>query len=459
MILSKTNTHSGQRERMLEASVPKLVITLAIPTIISMMVSAIYNMADTYFVSQINTSASGAVGIVFSIMALIQAVGFTIGMGSGSISSRLLGQGIPERAAIFASSAVTAALIAGSLLTCFGLLFLQDFVWVLGATQTIYPYALDYATYILWGAPVMCISFTLNNLLRWQGKAKLSVVGLGIGGILNIILDPIFIFVLKLGISGAAIATLVSQLTSMCILSSFFLLRHSEIRVSLKCVSRSPRIYFLILKSGLPSFFRQGMSSVSTMALNFNAGIYGDAAVAAMAIVTKVFNFILSAVIGFGQGMQPVVGYNYGAGKLHRVRQAVFFSIKFCTIILTVAAIVGALFAHEIVAFFRDDPQVIEIGTRAFRYQCITLPIGSVLVFSNMVFQSMGKSVRASILALCRQGLVFIPMVFLLPNLFGLTGLELTQTVSDAVACIISSIIFVHYFFVELPKEQQKEPD
>lgn len=459
MILSTIAANSKQRDRMLETPVPKLVVTLAIPTIISMMVSAIYNMADTYFVSQINTSASGAVGIVFSIMALIQAVGYTIGMGSGSISSRLLGQGIPERAAIFASSAVAAALVAGSVLTFLGLFFLQDFVWVLGATQTIYPYALDYATYILWGAPVMCIAFAFNNLLRWQGKAKLSVIGLGTGGILNIILDPIFIFVLKLGISGAALATLISQLTSMCILTSFFLLGRSEIRVSPQCVSRSPRIYLLILKSGLPSFFRQGMSGISAMALNFNAGMYGDAAVAALAIVSKVFNFLLSAVVGFGQGMQPVVGYNYGAGKLNRVKEAVLFSIQFCTILLTIVAIVGGIFAHEIVAFFRDDPQVIEIGTRAFRYQCFTLPIGAVLVFSNMVFQSMGKSVRASVLAMCRQGLVFIPMVFLLPNLFGLTGLELTQTVSDTVAFIIASVIFIHYFFVELPKEQQKQPD
>ena len=432
--------------RMLEEPVPRLVLTLAVPTIISMMVTSIYNMADTYFVSQINTSASGAVGIVFSIMAIIQAVGFTIGMGSGSVASRLLGQGLPDRAAVIASSAVVAAVVCGSLLTLAGLGTLEHFVWILGATETIYPYALQYATYILWGAPVMCLAFTLNNLLRWQGKANRSVIGLGIGGVLNILLDPIFIFGLDLGISGAAIATLLSQCVSASILASFFLRGQSEIRVSIRCVSTAPKIYLTIFKSGMPSFFRQGMASVSAMALNFNAGVYGDAAVAAMAIVTKVFNFLLSAVIGFGQGMQPVVGYNYGAKELGRVRQAVSFSLKFCTVILTVAAAAGAVFAPQIVQFFRNDPAVVAVGTQAFRFQCISLPLAAVLVFANMLFQSLGKSWRASLLALCRQGMFFIPLVYLLPMHFGLLGLEVTQMCSDLIAFLVSAAFLLHYF-------------
>ena len=443
---SRERPRRDQRTRMLEEPVPRLVLTLAVPTIISMMVTSIYNMADTYFVSQINTSASGAVGIVFSIMAIIQAVGFTIGMGSGSVASRLLGQGLPDRAAVIASSAVVAAVVCGSLLTLAGLGTLEHFVWILGATETIYPYALQYATYILWGAPVMCLAFTLNNLLRWQGKANRSVIGLGIGGVLNILLDPIFIFGLDLGISGAAIATLLSQCVSASILASFFLRGQSEIRVSIRCVSTAPKIYLTIFKSGMPSFFRQGMASVSAMALNFNAGVYGDAAVAAMAIVTKVFNFLLSAVIGFGQGMQPVVGYNYGAKELGRVRQAVSFSLKFCTVILTVAAAVGAVFAPQIVQFFRNDPAVVAVGTQAFRFQCISLPLAAVLVFANMLFQSLGKSWRASLLALCRQGMFFIPLVYLLPMHFGLLGLEVTQMCSDLIAFLVSAAFLLHYF-------------
>jgi len=449
---SRERPRRDQRTRMLEEPVPRLVLTLAVPTIISMMVTSIYNMADTYFVSQINTSASGAVGIVFSIMAIIQAVGFTIGMGSGSVASRLLGQGLPDRATVIASSAVVAAVVCGSLLTLAGLGTLEHFVWILGATETIYPYALQYATYILWGAPVMCLAFTLNNLLRWQGKANRSVIGLGIGGVLNILLDPIFIFGLDLGISGAAIATLLSQCVSASILASFFLRGQSEIRVSIRCVSTAPKIYLTIFKSGMPSFFRQGMASVSAMALNFNAGVYGDAAVAAMAIVTKVFNFLLSAVIGFGQGMQPVVGYNYGAKELGRVRQAVSFSLKFCTVILTVAAAAGAVFAPQIVQFFRNDPAVVAVGTQAFRFQCISLPLAAVLVFANMLFQSLGKSWRASLLALCRQGMFFIPLVYLLPMHFGLLGLEVTQMCSDLIAFLVSAAFLLHYFWREFDR-------
>ena len=442
-----------QRQKMLETPIPPLVCRLAVPTIISMMVTSIYNMADTYFVSQINTSASGAVGIVFSAMAIIQAVGFTVGMGSGSIASRLLGQDSREEANTYASSAVLMALVLGLLLGAFGLLMIEDLVWWLGSTPTIYPYALDYATYILMGAPIMVLSFTLNNLLRWQGKASLSVFGLATGGILNMILDPIFIYPLNMGIAGAGAATFLSQCVSLVILSSFFFFKRSDLRVSPWCISRSPRIYLAILKQGMPSFFRQGVLSVSTMALNFNAKVYGDAAVAALAIVTKIFNFIQSVVIGFGQGFQPVLGYNYGAGRLDRVKQALVFSLRTCTIILTIAAVVGFLFPTPIIAFFRDDQQVIDIGARAFRFQCVTLPLTAVLTFSNMLFQSLGKSIRATILAICRQGL-YIPLVYLLSWRFGLTGLELTQAVGDLLGFLISASIISHYFLREFGKER-----
>lgn len=442
-----------QRQKMLETPIPPLICSLAVPTIISMMVTSIYNMADTYFVSQINTSASGAVGVVFSIMAIIQAVGFTVGMGSGSIAARLLGQGKQKEADTYASSAVLTALVLGLTLMALGLLNLDDLIWFLGSTDTIFPYAMDYAQYILLGTPVMILSFTLNNLLRWQGKAKLSVFGLGIGGVLNMILDPIFIFGLDMGIGGAALATLLSQCVGVTILTSFFLLKFSDLRVSPACISRSPRVYLAILKQGMPSFFRQGVMSMSTMALNWNARLFGDAAVAALSIVSKVFMFIQSIVIGFGQGFQPVLGYNYGANRLDRVKEAVWFSLKVGTAILSVGAVVGFLFSPEIVTFFRrNDPLVIEIGSRAFRYQCLTLPLGAVLMFSNMLFQSLGKSVRATILAVCRQGL-YIPLVYLLCWKLGLTGLEMTQTVADLLAFFISAGILARYFRTEFGKE------
>lgn len=447
-----------QRQKMLETPIPPLICSLAAPTIVSMLVTSIYNMADTYFVSQINTSASGAVGIVFSIMSIIQAVGFTVGMGSGSISARLLGQGDQKMADTYASSAVLTALVLGVSLGALGLSNISSLIWVLGSTPTIYPYALDYARYILLGTPVMIVSFTLNNLLRWQGKASLAVLGLGTGGILNMFLDPIFIFVLDLGIAGAAIATLLSQCISLSILSSFFFLKKSDLRVSPRCISRSPKLYLSIFKQGMPSFFRQGILSVSTMALNFNARLYGDAAVAALAIVTKVFMVIQSVIIGFGQGFQPVLGFNFGAGRLDRVKQALVFSLKVCTVILTVAAVTGFLFAPQIITFFRrNDPDVIAIGTRAFRFQCFTLPLLAVLTFANMLFQSLGKSYRATVLAICRQG-VYIPLVFFLSAQFGLTGLEATQATADLLAFLVSGSVMSHFFLKEFGRECSTPP-
>ncbi len=442
-----------QRARMLETPINRLIPSLAVPTIISMLVTSIYNMADTYFVSQLNTSASGAVGVVFSLMAIIQAVGFTVGMGTGSIASRLLGQDKGEQADVFASSGVVAALVVGVAMAGLGLGFRADLMWLLGSTETIYPYALDYAFYIILGAPVMILSFTLNNLLRWQGKANLSVFGLATGGILNMILDPIFIYGFQMGISGAGAATLLSQCVSLTILTSFFLMKKSQLRVSPVCVSRSPGTYLAILKQGMPSFFRQGVLSASTMALNYNAKLYGDAAVAALSIVTKVFMVIQSIVIGFGQGFQPVLGYNYGAKRLDRVKEAVWFSVKTCTVILTVGAVIGFVLAPHIITLFRrDDAVVIAIGTRAFRYQCLTLPLGAVLVFANMFFQSLGKSWRAVLLAICRQGL-YIPLVYLMTGRFGLSGLESTQAVADVLSFVLSASVILHYFKTEFGKE------
>ena len=441
-----------QRQKMLETPIPPLICKMAVPTIISMLVTAIYNTADTYFVSQINTSASGAVGIVFSVMAIIQAFGFTIGVGSGSIASRLLGQDEHEQANVFATTGILMALVLGLGLCAAGLANIDELMWLLGSTGTIYPYALEYARYILLGSPVMILSFTMNNLMRWQGKANLAVFGLATGGILNIFLDPLFIFGLDMGIGGAGAATLLSQCFSMTFLFCLLLSSKSELKIRPKYIARSPIIYGRILKQGMPSFWRQGVLSIGTMALNYNARLYGDAAVAALAICTKVFQMINSVIIGFGHGFQPVLGFNYGAKRWDRVKQAVVFSLKTCFIILTVAAVCGFFLAPHIVTLFRDDPAVIEIGTRVFRFQCLVMPTFSVAVFSNMFFQAVGKSWRATILAICRPGFL-IPLSFAMTRLFGLTGLELTQPCSDAMSFLIASAIMLHYFKGEFGKE------
>ena len=439
-------TPEEHRQYMLETPVEPLITTLAVPTIMTMLVTALYNMADTFFVSQINTSASGAVGVVFSIMTIIQAVGFTVGMGTGSIAAQLMGKGEMEQAHRYASSAAMMGLVCGLTVTVSGLWNLDWLIWEMGATPTIYPYAVDYAKYILLGAPVMVLSYLLNNLMRWQGKAHRSAIGMMSGGILNMVLDPIFIFVFELGIAGAAIATLLSQCVSLFILCVLFVRGESDLKISLKLVSTRPGLYWHIFKSGMPSFLRQGVAGMASMALNRAAYPYGDAAVAAMAIVTKVFMFINSAIIGFGQGFQPVVGYSYGAGKLDRVKQAVKFSMKTCTVVLCAAAAVGYVFAPQIVQAFRDDPAVVEIGVRAFRFQCLSIPFGAVTVFSNMLFQSLGKSWRAALLAVCKQGLCFIPVVTLLSRNMGLMGLEMSQMVADLMTVVVSSVTLLHFF-------------
>ena len=346
------NRDELQYAKMTQTPVGPLITSLAIPTIISMLVTAIYNIGDTYFVSKLGTSASGAVGIVFSLMAIIQSVGFTIGMGSGARISRLLGAQRTDDANAVAASGFCAAVVLGSLLTVFGLLFLDPLMRVLGATSTILPYARDYARYILFAAPVMAASFLLNNILRAEGKARLAMVGLTSGGILNLLLDPLFIFTFDMGIAGAAIATALSQCVSFGILLSWFLAGKTITRPTVARISRRPDAYLKILKNGFPSFCRQGLASIATIALNVSAAVYGDAAVAAMSIVGKIFMFVFAINLGIGQGYMPVVGYNYGAGQYGRVKAAFLFTLKVACVLMTASAIAGFLSAPSLIRFF-----------------------------------------------------------------------------------------------------------
>lgn len=446
----------AQYQKMTQAPIPKLIITLAVPTIISMLTNAIYNMADTFFVAQLGTSAAGAVGIVFSLMAIIQAIGFMLGMGAGSMISRLLGQQDNEEADKTGSTAFFTAIAFGLLLTISGLLFLDPLMQLLGATPTILPHARNYAQYILLGAPVMCASFVLNNILRSQGKALLSMIGLSFGGFLNIALDPLFIFTFGLGTGGAAIATLLSQCVSFCIMLSFFLFGKSVVRLGIRKVSRKFSTYFAIVKTGLPSFCRQGLASAATVALNVSAAVYGDPAVAAMSIVGRIFMFVFSAMLGFGQGYQPVVGFNYGAKMYDRVRQSFRFSILVGTVLLTVLGTIGFIFAPQIMALFRrDDLEVINIGAFACRAQCAALLLQPVMTISNMTFQVIGRSWQATFLSCCRQGLFFLPLIAILPACFGLTGVQLTQPIADALtfACCIPLLLF---FFRDLKRMENE---
>ena len=417
---------------MTETPIPKLIVRLAIPTIISMMITSIYNMADTFFVGQIGTSATGAVGVAFSLMAIIQAIGFTFGAGSGNYISRLLGQQRHEEAERIAATGFFTALIAGLILAVAGELFLEPLVRILGATETILPYAMDYIRWILVGAPYMMACFVLNNILRGEGKAMLAMAGIGLGGVLNIGLDPLFIYTFGLGIAGAAIATLLSQCVSFAILLACFLRRKSAVRLHIGQVSRKAEVYARIIKTGMPSFCRQSLASVATVLLNVNAAVYGDAAVAAMSVVGRIFMFVFSFMLGFGQGFQPVAGYNFGAKRYDRVRGATYFTMLVGTVLMSVLAAAGFLAAPGALALFRrDDAEVIAIGALALRAQCVVLPLFGVSTVTNMLLQVTGQSGQATFLSLCRQGIFFVPFILLLPQLIGLLGVQLAQPAAD----------------------------
>lgn len=443
--------------KMTQDPIPKLIISLAIPSIISMVITSIYNMADTYFVGQINTSASASVGVSFSLMALVQAIGFTMGMGSGNYIARLLGQKNLEDAGKVAATGFFTTFGIGVVFSILGWVFLDPLVRLLGATPTMLTYAKDYVRYILFGVPFIMSSYVLNNILRFQGSAYYSMFGIGLGGILNIILDPVFIFGLNLGTGGAAIATSISQFISFCLLL-YASGKGGNLKIRFKNICPKWELYKEILRTGIPSFYRQGLASVTVIVLNHTAGPYGDAAIAAMSIVGRVFHFGVSALLGFGQGFQPVCGFNYGAKLYKRVLEAFWFCIKVAAIALLIIAIIGFIFAPQIIALFRrDDPEVISIGTLAMRLQCIFFPLSAWIVINNMLFQTIGKSKEASIIALARQGLFFLPLILILPLIFGLLGIQLSQPIAD-IGTFLLSIPMSIRITNEL-KQLQKEQD
>ena len=430
---------SSRSEMMLNMPVSRVIPKLAVPTIISMLITSIYNMADTFFVSQLGTSASGAVGVIFSAMAIIQAVAFTIGMGSGTNVSQALGAGDEDTAQRYVSMAFFTALGVGVALAAAGLSSIDWLVRFLGATETIAPYAKDYATYIFYAAPFMMCSLVMNNLLRFEGLSIYGMVGITTGGILNMVLDPLLIFGLGLGTAGAAIATAISQFVSFMILLIMTNTRAAAISIHPRNFRPTARMYGRIFYMGLPSLGRQGIASVSTILLNNAAGLYGDAAIAAMSIVSRFIMFINSTVIGFGQGFQPVCGYCYGAGRYSRVREAYAFCVKVSTIILLVLSVISFVFARPIVTVFRrDDPLVIEIGTFALRAQLLTLPLWGFITMSNMFTQSIGYGVRATIIATARQGIFLIPALLILPPLLGLRGIQIAAPVSDVLTLFLA---------------------
>ncbi len=437
-------TQEQRYRMMMETPIPRLIPKLAVPTIISMLVTAIYNMADTFFVSRIGTSASGAVGIIASLMFMIQAIGFTFGMGSGNYISRSLGDQKGDEAGKAAATAFFTVFLIGIVMMAVGSAFTERLVYFLGATPTIAPYAMDYMRYILYAAPFMLCSFVMNNILRSQGIALYAMFGIATGGILNMILDPILIFGFHMGIAGAAIATMASQMVSFTILLCQCNLRKDSIKIRISRFTPTLRMYGIILHAGLPSLCRQGMMSVSSIVLNVTAGPYGDAAISAMSIVGRFMMFINSGLIGFGQGFQPVCGFNYGAKRYDRVLEAFWFCFKVATVVLTFLGLASFGLARQIITAFRkEDLDVIAIGTRALRLQLLTMPIQGWIIMCNMMTQSVGYGFRASLVAVGRQGLFLVPALLILPGFFGILGVQMAQAVADVCTFFLATAIIL----------------
>lgn len=443
----------NQKHKMMtETPVESLIIKMAIPTIISMLVTSLYNMADTFFVGKISTEATAAAGVAFSLMNLIQAVGFFFGQGSGNYISRAMGKQDYDSAKKMAATGLFGALSIGLIFMALCMAFIKPICVMLGATPTILADTITYVRIILIGAPFMMSSMVLNNQLRFQGSAVYSMIGLCCGAVINVALDPLFIFVFDWGVAGAAAATVISQIISFAVLC-IGTGQKSNIKIQIKNVTPSWFYIKEIFRGGFPSFCRQGLASVATISINFVAGGYGDAAIAAMSVVQRVVMFVFSALIGFGQGFQPVCGFNYGAKKYDRVLKAFYFLVKVSAVILTVGAVLGLVFAPQIVAFFRDDAEVVKIGALALRANCISLPVLCITVNASMILQNLGKAGPATVLGAARGGWVFIPVLFIANRFLGLLGLQATQMIADFIATAIA-VPFVISLIKELKTKQ-----
>lgn len=428
---------------MTTTSVRRLVVRLAVPTIISMMVTAFYNVVDAAFIGRLSTEATAGIGISFSYMIFIQAMGFFFGHGSGNHISRSLGARKYDDAAEMAMVGVVTPFLIGLASALLGTIYLTPLTRFLGATPDVMESAEGYLKYIVMASPFMMSALTLNNQHRLQGNAQFAMVGLGIGAVLNIVLDPLFIFTLGMGVEGASIATAVSQMVSWALLLAGTF-RKESIHLRFENFRPSVHYYYEIFRGGLPSLCRQGFNCISAICLNYAASRWAapgqeSSAVAAFAVVSRAMMFAFSLVLGFSQGFQPVCGFNYGAQKYKRVRSAFLFTSSVCTAILLVIAVGAFVWAEEIIMIFRDeDPVLIEIGARALRWQCVAFPLVGLSTVTNMLFQNIRMTFRSTLLSIGRQGLFFLPALWVLPQFLGLRGVEMTQAVADLLTFMLS---------------------
>ncbi len=445
-------TESRQYQKMTETPIWKLALRLGLPTTVSMLITNIYNMADTFYVSKISVSASGATGIVFALMAVLQAFGFMFGHGAGSNISRLLGAKKIERAKVFTSTSVFLSFAAGLLIGVLGLLFPDALMRMLGSTDTILSDAKMYGIFILISAPALTVGCALNNILRYEGEAAYAMAGLCAGGILNMLLDPVLIFQCQMGIAGAGLSTAVSQYLSTAILFLPFIRKKTVTEIRFRFMSKEREDIQNIILTGLPSLARQGLNSVSTAVLNLQAAMFGDAAVAAMSIVGRCGNLLFSFALGIAQGFQPICAFNYGAGKHDRVKKSALFTILFGMGVMGALCAVCDLFAVEIIRLFREEESVGKVGADAFHWMCRTLYFLPISAVGSMLFQSIGKKGRSFFIAALQSGCISIPCMLILPNLFGIAGIQMAQPCAYLIAGALTIPVLLLFFKQENKK-------
>ncbi|MEG1241394.1 MAG: MATE family efflux transporter [Oscillospiraceae bacterium] len=436
---NKANRLDDRRSMMLDTPISRLIPKMAIPTVIAMLITSVYSMADSYFVHFLGTSATAAVGVNMSIDQTIMMAGSFLAVGSNSYISRLMGAKQNDKASATLSAAFFTAFFLGILVMVPGLMFTEKMVRLLGATNSSAKYAVDYANYILIAAPFMASSFVLNQCLRSEGSPVYSMVGMGLGGIINIALDPLFIFTFDMGVGGAALATAISKFISFCILIFPYIRKHSVLRLSIKRISFSRDIVRETTLMGMPSLLRTGLSVVSFIIINNFAGRYSDSALAGISVVTRIMMVPTFAILGFAQGFQPVAGYNFGATRYDRVKESFRFSSLVAVISVTVVSLLMAVFSKQLILLFTEgDMEMVKIGQFCLITQCVIMPLNAWVIIVNMLYAALGKPVGAIILGSTRQGICFLPVVFILPIFLGIYGLASAQAVADLLAFVVA---------------------
>ena len=431
-------------EKMTQTPVSKLILRLGIPTTISMLITNIYNLADTYFVGALGESQQAATGILFTLQCIIQAVAFMLGHGSGSFVSKALADKDTDEATCYASSAFFVGGAAGLLLSVVGLILLEPFMLLLGSTNTILPYAKDYGMWVLISCPFLICSLVLNNNLRYEGKAFYAMFGLTAGGILNIFGDWLLIHKMGLGVYGAGLSTAISQVISFLILLIMYV-KTAQSAISIRAVSCRFEVYAGIIKVGFPSLIRQGLTSISHGLLNNLTKAYGDAAIAAMSVVNRFSSLVMCVGLGIGQGFQPVAAFNYRAKEYKRVKQGLIFTTVVGFAVVAVLSFFGFILAEPIVRIFQESEAVISVGAPALRYATIGLLFLPLSVPVNMLYQSIRRAGVASFLSILRSGAMLIPTLLITVHFWELTGIQISQPIADILTGLVSIPFIIHF--------------